>query len=129
MYDGGKILIGLGAFAVLITIPIWLSLATGGSGARPELVLPKEGGKCVEDTEYMRTSHMDLLSEWRDIVVREGRRTYTAKDGREHEMSLTRTCMSCHESREQFCTRCHEYVDLQPYCWDCHVEPNPTQGE
>jgi hypothetical protein len=122
MYDGGKILIGLGAFVFLLSIPFWFSAATGGATGRPELETPK-GERCVEDVEYMRAAHMDLLSEWRDLVVREGQRTYVAKDGTKHEMSLTKNCLSCHQSRERFCNRCHDYVDMKPYCWDCHVEP------
>ena len=133
MYDGGKILVGLGAFVFLLSIPFWYSAATGGQTGRPELETPK-GESCVESTEYMRASHMDLLNEWRDLVVREGQRHVTGADGKPvvwksgqyagqpMEMSLTKTCLTCHQSRKRFCSRCHDYVDLKPYCWDCHVE-------
>jgi len=44
-------------------------------------------------------------------------------DVREHEKSLTGTCLSCHSSKEAFCNRCHEYVGADPYCWECHIDP------
>jgi hypothetical protein len=70
----------------------------------------------------MRADHMTLLNEWRDLVVRENQRTYTATDGTEYEMSLTKTCLDCHSNKEEFCDKCHTYADVSPYCWDCHVE-------
>ena len=118
----GKIVVGLVVFLVLITFPIWFSWFHGELGARPELVLPPEG-KCVEDTEYMRHWHMDLLDEWRDQVVREGKRMYVASDGQKYEASLSLTCMRCHDDKSKFCDRCHDYMGVSPYCWDCHVEP------
>ena len=33
------------------------------------------------------------------------------------------TCMGCHKSKERFCDRCHEYSDVTPPCWECHVAP------
>ena len=41
----------------------------------------------------MRANHMKMLGAWRDGVVREGKRLYTAKDGRTFEKSLTGTCI------------------------------------
>jgi hypothetical protein len=38
-------------------------------------------------------------------------------------MSLTRTCLDCHSNKAEFCDRCHTYMAVDPYCWDCHVEP------
>jgi hypothetical protein len=43
-------------------------------------------------------------------------------------MSLTQTCMRCHESRADFCDRCHAYAGAQPACWGCHVDPKIVQG-
>ncbi len=68
-------------------------------------------------------NHMDLLNEWRDTVVRKGERRYVSASGRAFDMSLTRTCMSCHTSKKEFCDSCHNYLAVVPYCWDCHVEP------
>ena len=121
MYDTGKILLGLAIFLVAVTFPIWFTGLSGELGARPTLELPKGETKCVENTEYMRHWHMDLLDEWRDQVVREGKRLYVAEDGTRHEMSLTLNCLGCHTKKDQFCDKCHNYVGVDPYCWDCHV--------
>ena len=78
---------------------------------------------CVLDTEYMRSSHMDLLNTWRDEYVREGLKMHKAPDGKEYIKSLTNTCLKCHQNKSEFCDRCHDYVGVSPYCWDCHVVP------
>ena len=76
----------------------------------------------------MRARHMDLLDDWRDRVVREGERVYVSDlSGASHEMSLSNTCMDCHSNKAEFCDRCHDYMAVDPYCWDCHVEPK--EGE
>jgi hypothetical protein len=71
----------------------------------------------------MRREHMQLLNEWRDEVVRTGGRVYVAADGQRYEKSLTRTCLGCHQSKANSCDRCHDYLDVQPQCWQCHVDP------
>lgn len=123
MYDGGKIVAGLVIFAILLTFPIWYSVASGSSAAPPELTYPEGAEACIESTQYMRDSHMQLLNGWRDEVVRSGERFYTDVGGERVERSLTNTCLGCHTDREQFCDRCHDYVDVNPYCWDCHLDP------
>jgi hypothetical protein len=125
MYDAAKILIGLVVFVVLAASPFWLNALAGPESEPPELVMPTNGSTaCVEDVETMRESHMILLDEWRDTVVRTGQRTYVSKaTGKRFEMSLTNTCLDCHPKRDDFCNRCHDYVAVSPYCWDCHVEP------
>ena len=49
------------------------------------------------------------------------------KDGRTFEKSLTGSCIRCHENKEQFCDRCHNYVDAAPSCFDCHVVPGEVK--
>jgi hypothetical protein len=66
---------------------------------------------------------MDLLNQWRNAVVRDGERDYVASSGEVFNMSLTETCLDCHENRDAFCTRCHDYASVEPKCWDCHVDP------
>ena len=40
-------------------------------------------------------------------------------------MSLTRTCMlQCHTNKAEFCNKCHEYANVEPYCWECHISPD-----
>jgi hypothetical protein len=39
-------------------------------------------------------------------------------------MSLTNTCITqCHSNKAKFCDRCHDYMNVQPWCWDCHNFP------
>ena len=129
MHDVGKIAGGLVVFLVLATSPLWYNALSASTPAVPELEKPPNGSQqCVEETEYMRASHMDLLNGWRDDVVRTGARDYSsALTGRTFDMSLSRTCMDCHSNKADFCDRCHDYLAVDPYCWDCHVEPREAQ--
>jgi len=133
MYDSGKVVTGIIVFVGVVTFPLWYSFAAGDPSRRPELQKPQ--GQCVESTDYMRAFHMDLLNQWRDDAVREGKRVYASPDGRKHWISLSydgqvhnnavasKSCMDCHSSKEKFCDECHDYVGVTPYCWDCHIEP------
>lgn len=123
MNEKTKIAIGVIFLFIIITLPFVYNLTAGKPAPRPELEMPVGHTQCVEGTKYMTDYHMDLLDEWRDEVVRDGKKTYASKEyGTEYEMSLTRTCMDCHTSKENFCDRCHNYADVDPYCWDCHLE-------
>ena len=84
---------------------------------------PANETACVEDTPFMRENHMDLLNQWRDSVVRDGVLEYTAASGDTYQMSLTQTCLDCHDNRDEFCTRCHDYANVTPTCWECHTTP------
>ena len=123
MYDSGKIIFGLIIFLICATAPIWYTAASGETSKAPEPKIITGEKQCVEDTEFMRHDHMDLLNEWRDLVVRGGERAFTTVSGRKFEMSLSNTCMSCHSNKSEFCDECHNYVGVDPYCWDCHIEP------
>ena len=123
MYDGGKVILGLAIFVLLVLFPFIYTNAAGGGAVKPDPQKPARGGDCVESTEYMKAWHMDLLNTWRDSVVRESNRVYVASDGEKHNMSLTRTCMDCHDDKSKFCDECHNYAGVSPYCWDCHNEP------
>lgn len=122
MYDTGKVLIGLAVFVALFASPLLLNLAGGEPVPDPVMsARAEQAGKCVESREYMRSNHMDLLNQWRNTVVREGNRIYLATDGGEYDMSLTNTCMKCHDNYLEFCNRCHLANDVVPFCWDCHL--------
>lgn len=123
MHDAGKVVPGLALFLALATAPFWYAVARGQDARAPELEKPRAADRCVMDAERMRSEHMQLLAGWRDDVVRSGERLYVASDGRRFEKSLTRTCLGCHENRAAHCDRCHGYLDVSPYCWDCHVDP------
>lgn len=123
MYDSGKIVPGLVAFLALVSTPIWYSVASGQEVKAPEVEKPRSATACVADTDTMRRDHMLLLAGWRDDVVRRGDRVHVTADGRRFEKSLTHTCLGCHENKEASCDRCHAYLAVSPYCWDCHVDP------
>jgi hypothetical protein len=127
IHDKGKIIAGLVIALILLTFPFWFSIIKGKSGYVPDPELPKDQTSCVESKDYMRAYHMDLLNEWRDLVVRDGERVYVSTTGEKYEMSLSNTCMGCHVSKVNFCDSCHNYVSVTPYCWDCHVEPEVAQ--
>lgn len=126
MHDGGKVIIGLIVFVALFTSPLWYGKVAGKSGGEPVLEKPANAEKCIESLDYMRANHMDMLNTWRDEVVREGKRIYTATDGKTYVKSLTDTCLGCHSDSTKFCDQCHNYAGVNPYCWDCHVK---TRGE
>jgi hypothetical protein len=123
MYDTGKILPGLILFLAVATAPIWLGVARGQEATVPEIEKPVGETECVQEADWMRREHMQLLAQWRDDVVRDGNRVHVSHTGREFDKSLTRTCMGCHTSKAAACDRCHDYLAVSPYCWDCHVDP------
>jgi hypothetical protein len=126
MRDRGTILTGLVIFLALATFPIWYNLVAGEESRPPEIVRPAQG-ECVRDARVMKTEHMQLLMDWRDEVVRDNDRIFTADDGKQYYKSLSGTCMNCHANKDEFCDRCHDYLHVKPYCWDCHVEPKGDQ--
>jgi hypothetical protein len=127
MRDRSLIILGLIVFLAVVTVPFTYNLAAR-SGTMPELVYPENETQCVESKAFMKSSHMQLLIDWRESKVREGVLTYTNSDDRTFNIGLTNTCLAqCHTSKTDFCDRCHTYVGVKgPYCWDCHVDPeNP----
>jgi hypothetical protein len=124
MYDSGKVFIGLAVFITLILFPIWFNF--GGAETLPNPQLPKDYKQCVESVDFMRSSHMKLLNQWRDEVVRSGKREFIEIAGQKHEKSLQNGCMKCHTSKVKFCDQCHNYAAVNPYCWDCHIQPKET---
>jgi hypothetical protein len=129
MRDRILIYAGLFLFIALVTFPFTSNLDFGKGSEKPEIQLPVNEERCVAPTAYMKSSHMQLLLNWRDGRVRRGIRTYTAFDGRSYTIALSGTCLGkCHENKADFCDRCHNYVGVQgPYCMDCHVDPARTQ--
>lgn len=120
MHDSGKVLTGIVIFLVVTLFPVWFSLAGGGLGEAPA-VDPGQGS-CVRDRDYMKSSHMELLDEWRNAVVRDGDREPVVVGGRPYEKSLTNSCLSCHAYRD-FCLECHDFMGVEPKCYECHIIP------
>jgi hypothetical protein len=128
MYDGWKIIIGIIIFIGIATFPILYDIGKASvPPPEPKIDTPEiqkmAEKKCIEPKSYMKTEHMVMLNDWRDSVVRDGNRIYIASDGKEYAMSLQNTCMKCHSNKKKFCDECHNYVEVTPYCWDCHIEP------
>lgn len=107
-------LMGATAFFAVTSIP-----AVAGVDV-PKLEKGK-GDKCVEDTQFMRRNHMDLLKHQRDETMRKGIRTT------QHSL---KKCIECHASeksggvasnKEDFCVACHSYASVKLDCWDCHA--------
>jgi hypothetical protein len=136
IYNGGKVLLGLAVFIIIVTFPFFMNM--GKASAKPEVKIdtPKilewerQYGKkeCVEPKEFMRAEHMQLLNTWRDAAVRNSDRVYKNDQGREFVISLQNTCMNCHSNKKEFCDRCHNYVAVNPYCWSCHIAPKESQS-
>ncbi len=125
LYNGKWIIPGLLVFLIIFLFPFWYR---GGKAApAPKLELPKDQSACVETTKYMRAFHMQMLNQWRDLAVRDSLRVWKAADGRTHTISLSNTCFACHKSKVKFCDRCHNYVGVAPYCWDCHLVPKEAK--
>lgn len=95
----------------------------GGDSLLP--VIPEgRGENCVEDTDYMRRNHMELLSHQRDETTLKGVRTdqYSLKE-----------CLNCHvvygpdsapvtvSSPTHFCRSCHDYTAVSIDCFECHA--------
>ncbi len=119
---------GLVLFVGLVTFPVWYGTAQGRTAHRPEIVIRTANvpgkDRCIMPLESMRASHVHLLKDWREAVVRTGDRDYTSPDGRRFRRSLTGTCLDCHSNKSSFCDRCHNYVGARPNCWNCHVAPD-----
>ena len=127
MYDQGKIVTGLVIFVIVMTFPFWYNMGKAAPPPDPVLTAKAKAAKeCVLPTALMRTTHMQLLNEWRTSVVRDADRLYISSRGVKYEMSLSKTCLDCHSNPAEFCDRCHNYAAVTPYCWDCHIE-NPKE--
>jgi hypothetical protein len=129
MYNKGLVITGIFIFVVLFASPFLYGFGSriiGTSEPPPEPELSpkaKLAKQCVEAKEYMVESHMQMLNEWRNQAVREGKRIYVATDGKEYTVSLQNTCMDCHSNKSKFCDQCHTYAEVNPYCWECHIAP------
>ena len=129
MYNGGKIIIGIIIFLALVISPFYLAGKKATAKPDPQtntpeiLKLPVNERKCVESKTFMTKEHMKLLNDWRDWAIREKQTIYVNAEGKSYTISLQNTCMKCHSNKSKFCDECHNYADVKPYCWDCHIEP------
>ena len=129
MYNAGKVITGIIIFLIIVLSPFWYNGLTGKTAYVPLLKVPDTAKQCVESTQYMKENHMELLNSWKETAVRQGKKTYTAKDGKTYGINLTGTCIKCHANKEEFCDKCHNYAGVKPYCWDCHNYPKTGAWE
>ena len=124
MKDKRLIITGLFVFIALFTFPFWYNKGKAAPVPEPKLsVKALAAQECVPPKVTMKSEHMKLLDEWRETVVRGGKRIYVSSSGKAYDMSLTNTCLDCHTEKAEFCDRCHNYASVRPYCWDCHIDP------
>ena len=125
------------SFAMLMLVLVGLtSLAyaaeeqNAGNGVLLPVIPMGQGDSCVEDTDFMRRNHMDLLEHQRDETMKEGIRgkPYSLKE-----------CLSCHavngpdaipvtvSSPQHFCRSCHDYAAVSIDCFQCHASRPEVQ--
>ena len=68
MYNSKAVILGIIIFVVLFTSPFWASML-GKSYTSTGVALPKNDKECVENVDFMRDKHMQLLNEWRDEAL------------------------------------------------------------
>lgn len=108
----------------LLIIAISVASVTAFAGA-PKPDIPKgKGDQCVEDTDFMRKNHMEILLHQRDETMHRGIRT------KKHAL---KECIECHAvydaggqavnhlNPKHFCVQCHEYTSVSIDCFDCHT--------
>ncbi len=129
MNDKVKIIAGLIIFAVICLTPFLMGLGSDATKGPEPIVseTAKKKGKCVLEKTQMAKQHMVILDQWRNSVVRTGQRVHNTKDGKSFDMSLSNTCLDCHDNKKEFCDRCHNYASVTPYCWDCHIDPKEVK--
>lgn len=130
-----NIIIGIVVFLLVMTAPMWLNIGRGSEIAEPEVSLDTPminamgaDKHCIYDKEYMRAHHMEILHQWKKQAIRDSNRTYVTPEGEEYHVSLQQTCLACHSNYEDFCKKCHDYNDVDPNCWNCHVNPTAENG-
>ena len=129
MYNKLTIIPGLIIFVLFVTFPLWFNAFSKASTV-PKVELPPGGEKqCVASAAEMRASHMVMLNDWRDSVLRDGQRTPVTVAGKEYRRGLQLACMQCHTNKEKFCDSCHTYASVKPYCWDCHLSPTEAASK
>ena len=111
---------------LLIQLFILVTLVTPvlAGAPRPDIPEAIQGKQCVEETEFMRKNHMDLLQHQRDETMYKGIRT------KKHSL---KECFTCHVVKDanntpvtvsnpkHFCRECHDYAAVNVDCFQCHA--------
>jgi hypothetical protein len=140
-YDAKYVIGGLIVFFVIASFTLWPNLGKTIPAPQPSLDTPvikqlaEKDRKCVLPLDEIRSTHMKMLIDWRENVIRSGEkgnpsvREFVTPDGRTFLASLTNTCMHCHSNKVEFCDTCHNYAAVTPNCWGCHLETGKTLAE
>lgn len=111
----------------LLALPLSVALVGNTASAdvpRPSVPEAVKGEQCVEDTDFMRKNHMDLLQHQRDETMHKGIRT------KKHSL---KECFTCHivkdadnkpvtvKNPKHFCRECHDYAAVKVDCFQCHT--------
>lgn len=124
MYKGGRIIAFAAIFCLAVLSPFMVNAFAAPAGPDVSLDTPAidamENKQCIVSTQDIKDTHMQMLDQWRNDVVREGSRDLTDSSGQVYEKSLDSTCLKCHSNRQEFCDKCHAYAGVDPYCWECH---------
>ena len=123
--------LGLILFVLLFTFPVLMNLGKSLVQTQPPTLLQDDRAMQeladklgVKNVDEFRAKHKQVLAEWKDSVVRDGKRVYVNKDG--HEVPINLQSLA---SQSQYCNTCHDYVGIEkPSCWTCHVEPKGGTG-
>jgi len=121
-------------FSRLIKVMIGLTLLSASTlfgTAQAETPFPTihapsdESLKCIQPNDEMRRNHMNYILHERDETVHEGVRD---------EPGSLAACIDCHvepndkgeiagfDTKEHFCSSCHEYASVQIDCFQCHAD-------
>lgn len=107
----------------LTLILISVSLYAMADTPKPDIPKTARGIQCVEETDFMRKNHMELLMHQRDETMHRGIRT------KKHSL---KECLDCHvvkgddnlpvtaEDPRHFCSACHRYAAVKVDCFQCH---------
>jgi hypothetical protein len=121
MYHKGYVALGIILFLALLAMPYWVSAGKIKYEVIREELVPSKGTDCIHDKDWMSSYHMELLNKWRELAVRDGVRHYHTENG-VFNVTLTE-CWQCHDY-EGFCAKCHDFMSVEPVCWECHYNPS-----
>jgi len=115
-------------FRLLLLCVFALTGATTFAGIPTPEIQKGKGDKCVEDTDFMRRNHMEVILHQRKETVYKGIRT------KQHSL---KGCINCHavngddnvpvsfKNPKHFCNSCHTYAAVKMDCFECHASrPN-----
>ncbi len=108
---------------IMFLMVVGFTMTISAADLKPQVAKGK-GEICVDDNNFMRLNHMDLLRHERNETMRKG--------DRDTRYSLKK-CISCHaaegpdgstltiESPKHFCRTCHDYAAVSIDCFQCHT--------